>query len=221
VLIAKSVAAFHGERSLLFSSIEKAAGGHHAPFKFGFMMNSYRDVNETLSSPDQPRGPYFATSKVPKECFGEDTLLFLSTGPAHSQIRKILFDVVPAFSIEVGSDLELDFGDDSAFKDGFGDSIPKYDDIDLVLKRTLIRSIFKHTFGAHIDAEGLQAFLEYDKWGASCVAGEDFHKLTFGYILSKLTDIRQGVIQVVPLSAADSRARFFRRMQIPGLGNVI
>lgn len=47
-----------------------------------------------LSNPNQPRGVYLGASEVPSRCMAEDTLIFTSTGPVHTQIRTFLIDNV-------------------------------------------------------------------------------------------------------------------------------
>ncbi len=59
-----------------------------------------------------------------------------------------------------------------------------------IVRRTLIRTLFRRMFGAPIDNATLAAFVEYATWGATCVLGDAFHRATAGVALRKVAAIR-------------------------------
>lgn len=112
-------------------------------------------------------------------------------------MRHLLKQHIPGFGVASNDLLELDLGEDAAMWLGRNSTV-EVDERDGVVRRTLIRTLFRNMFGAPIDKETLQAFIDYATWGATCVLGKAFHSATAGLILNRVTDIRarlrQGIL---------------------------
>ena len=192
------IVGFHGDRAFMYDTVEYISHGGQAGFKESFMTFSYDNVSNILTNPNQPRGQYLGNAKVPSRCMGSDTLIFLGTGETHTEIRNILIEAVEGFrnplyqnSDKASSLIELDFGTDDVTSDAYL-SLDN-DSKDEILKRTLVRTLFKTVFGAPISPDGFAALMEYPALGGTCVLGEDFHTITGGIILSKLDAIRKRI----------------------------
>ena len=76
-------------------------------------------------------------------------------------------------------------------------SMPVGTDLEGLLLRSLVRTMFKTMFEAPLRKEALDAYVAYSKWGGTCVLGTDFHKLTGGLILNKVDDLRKQIRQSI------------------------
>ena len=68
------------------------------PTKNGIAIASHHGVKAVMTSSNQPRGHYIGANVAPDACMLPDTLIFTSTGQAHSRIRKLLLQAIPAFT---------------------------------------------------------------------------------------------------------------------------
>ena len=68
------------------------------PSKNGIAIASHHGVKAVMTSSDQPRGHYIGANVAPDACMLPDTLIFTSTGLAHSRIRSLLLQAIPAFT---------------------------------------------------------------------------------------------------------------------------
>jgi hypothetical protein len=206
------------DRALLYESLQSEGVGEAVGFRDSFVIFNHSAVSAILKSEDQPRGQYLGAAEVPERCMSGDTLIFQGTGPStwHSQVRKFFMDNVPAFksSDPNGPNLAVDLGTDAAALSSRAELSPT--DLDDIVMRTLIRTLFKTIFEAPIDEATLEAFIEYTKWGGTCVLGADFHQLTGNLILIKIKGIRarmtEGVLktpvgQRLQAAAADAASK--------------
>ena len=131
----------------------------------------------------------FFTFSLAAAAASADTLIFQSTGKAHSALRHLLKAHIPGFALPAGTKLTLELGDDAAAWAGPRHTLSA-EVLDGIVRRTLIRTLFRAMFDAPIHNETLAAFIDYSTWGATCVLGTAFHKATFGIILGKVTSIR-------------------------------
>ena len=183
---------YRGDRASFWANLQEFGAGEAVGFRDSFALFGYHQVENILSSPEQPRGRYFGTREVPRQCGALHQLNFLGTGDNHTKIRHFLLDHLPALTQidPTGEEcLALDFGDDA------GHSFEELgtDELDAAVFRTLVRTLYKTMFEAPIDAHTLRAFEEYKYWGGSCVLGTDFHDITMGQILKKVAALRNTI----------------------------
>lgn len=102
-------------------------------------------------------------------------------------MRKFLAEHVPAFKPRSGyADLALDLGDDATF-----DRVSLAPDaLEALVRRALIRTLFREMFGASIPSDALAAYVEYGPLGGTCVLGAKFHTATAGTFLRQLEPVR-------------------------------
>jgi hypothetical protein len=185
---------FQGDRAWMYSKLEEQGVGEATGFRNSFALFNFSAVSGVLTSKEQPRGPFLGGSESPERCMGHDTLIFLGTGETHTQVRRFLIDNIPAWTAsDFGKNaalLDLDYGDDAVCAAGGGDGVPT-EDFDAIVKRALVRTLFKTMFEGPIDATTLQAFTDYATWGGTCVLGTDFHTLTAGVALRKVASLRK------------------------------
>jgi len=201
---------FKGDRAVMFAASAEISDRDPVSFRDSFMIFRHSDVAKTLQSADQPRLTLLGNADVPHKCMGNDTLIFLSTGPLHTALRELLFETVPAFKgSNPNGTLELDFGEDETkFKSGEAAAGP-VSEMESIVRRTLIRTLFKTMFESptSMDADTLAAFEEYAKWGGTCVLGSDFHHITGGLILNKVEAIRKRIREGVLKTPVGQRVK--------------
>lgn len=187
------IVGFHGDRAMMYASTSELTDGAPAGFKDSVMVFDFAKVSGTLNNPHQPRGMYLGNAPVPEACMGADTLIFQGTGKTHSAMREILSRIIPSFSSSFSIDgLELDYGEDgepTALQLATMSTVQADD----LLRRTLVRTLFRGVFGAPASPAGLQALLDYPSYGGTCVLGKDFHAATGGMILEKLLSLRAAI----------------------------
>jgi hypothetical protein len=182
---------FSGDRVSMFDMLYRLSGNdEHVAFGNGVFTPKYNSVYNVTMSKNQPRGQYISTLKVPDKCLGSDTLIFLnSTSTLHSSIRQLLVESTPSLSERYDASLHFD------------DSIRDTYDVNAV-RRTLIRTLFYKMFRSPLTSDQVTSIMGYFTYGATCVLGEDFHKVTFGLILNKVNEIRDVVYNAILNSQA-------------------
>ena len=207
---------FQGDRGTMYYAFEKVSQGRAIGFRESFAIFSHKHVSEVLTNTDQPRGPFIAAAPMPHKCMGNDTLIFVGTGVEHTQIREFLISNVPAWTQTdpvKGPSLDVDFGEDEelvkSFRsdEGVCQSVPVGTDVDGLVLRALVRTMFKSMFEAPITKEALVAFVEYSTYGGTCVLGEAFHKVTAGLILAKVDTLRQQIRSAILETPAGKRIK--------------
>lgn len=180
---------FSGERRFLFDKLQEV-NGKISPFVGGVAFHSYADIANILESKTQPRGQLLGARPVPDRCLDPSTLVYLSTGAEHTQLRQ-LFSTMPGLR-----------RDNPAFKnaivlgdeeDAGGDVVPSAS----TLKRTVVRNVWTRMFNEKPSDELTENLMDYFSAGATCVLGPDFHKYAFNYFLKKLDVIRAKTYEAV------------------------
>lgn len=189
---------FHGDRVSMFNMLDDIAGinqDNMIAFGDGVFTPKYDNVLDLVMSPDQLRGPYLGTLKVPSECLGQNTLIFLNTSSKmHHDFRQLLKDAIPALSKR--SNLRSYF-----------DNINVDDTYDVVVvRKTLIKTLFYTMFSSIITDDQVSVIMEYLTYGPTCVLGEDFHRLTFNLLLKKVNKIRNTVYDIIYISPTGRNA---------------
>ena len=180
---------FSGERRLLFDKLHEI-NGKVSPWVGGVAFHSYADITDILESKNQPRGQLLGARPVPDRCLDPSTLVYLSTGAEHTQLRQ-LFSTMPGLR-----------RDNPAFKnaivlgdedDAGGDVVPSAS----TLKRTVVRNVWARMFNEKPSDDLTENLMDYFSAGATCVLGPDIHKYTFNYFLKKLDGIRAKTYEAV------------------------
>eukprot|EP00286_Rhodomonas_abbreviata_P001119 CAMPEP_0181288858 /NCGR_PEP_ID=MMETSP1101-20121128/566_1 /TAXON_ID=46948 /ORGANISM="Rhodomonas abbreviata, Strain Caron Lab Isolate" /LENGTH=1147 /DNA_ID=CAMNT_0023393027 /DNA_START=146 /DNA_END=3589 /DNA_ORIENTATION=+ len=110
-------------------------------------------------------------------------------------------------------DVELDFGDDEELVKQFsvdGDKgvcsrLPDSVDLEGIMHRALVRSLFTSMFNAPITADTLDAYMSYAKRVAACLLAPAFHKMTFGQVLSDFEEVRARIAKGILETDAGKR----------------
>lgn len=175
---------FKGNRLLMFKNLADACGPKF-PMQRGIAYTTHADVSRELHATRQDRGHYIAAQVVPDKCMGLGTLIFVSTGPAHTRLREFFIRAFSGFSPKGGEALFLPPGFDA-------NTAP----MDLV-RRVTVQNLYARMFlevPSESDTDGL---MEYLKWGSFCVLGESVNNLIMGYATNKVEQIRNNSAELI------------------------
>ena len=92
-------------------------------------------------------------------------------------------------------------------KEGVCQSVPVGTDVEGLVLRALVRTMFKAMFEAPLKKATLDAYVAYSKWGGTCVLGTDFHTVTGGLILMKVDALRKQIRDAILDTPAGQRIK--------------
>ena len=180
---------FSGERRFMFDKLHEI-NGKISPFGPGVAFHSYADIAEILDSKNQPRGQLLGAQPVPDRCLDPTTLVFLSTGAEHTQLRQLFSTTTGLRRDNPGFKNAIVLGDED---DAGGDVVPSAS----TLQRTVVRNVWTGMFDEKPSDNLTQNLMDYYSFGGVCVLGPDIHKYTFNYFLKKLDVIRATTYEAV------------------------
>jgi len=173
------VLGYGGDRLSYYDDMHKTLGDI-SPFVGGVAFHKYEAVSKILKSKHQVRGQYLGARIVPDRCMVPSTLIYMSTGENHSQMRSYMKRELKGLAKKAAVEL-----------------LPEPEDVtDLtlastsVVKRSIVRNLWRRLFMEEPSRATEDNLYEYYTWGGSCVLGETFHKITFEKILDQLDIVR-------------------------------
>jgi Lipoxygenase len=188
-----------GNRAVHYRNLEMASGGLAVSFFKGFALFDWAQVSEWISSDSQRRGRYLGAQPVAGPCFGDDALIFMSSGEEHTRMRNFIVHAVAAFDVSTASREERERLD--CVDDGDGDEELTVNER---AKRCLMATLFRRLFGVAASAADVDLMRRYTVYGAACVLGDKLDSLLLGAPSRMVGQLRAQMLDVArrsPLAA--------------------